>query len=147
MTIYADNVCMRDLHKNHKKTITTVIIACLVLFAGTSAGMLLAVDHSTKPDHTKTAAAEKQQPAAVQTATTIRFTGLAGKTVLEQLRQTAGDVTVKDSSYGPYVEAINGLKGGTDNKYWTYYVNGQMANIGAGEYTTTGGEEVVWKFE
>jgi len=102
---------------------------------------------SAKPDDTKTATAEKQQMAAVQTATTIRFTGVAGKTVLEQLKQTAEDVTVKDSSYGPYVEAINGLRGGEDNKYWTYYVDGQMANIGAGEYRTTGGEEVVWKFE
>jgi hypothetical protein len=138
---------MRDLHKNHKKIISTILLSAFVVLGGLSAVMLYAVKDTDNQRRADNAQMESKKTAVVQPATTVRFTAVAGKTILEQLEQTAGDVTIKDSSYGQYVEAINGVKGGTDNKYWTYYVNGQMANIGAGEYETKGGEEIVWKFE
>jgi hypothetical protein len=136
---------MRDLNTHHKKTTISVIITlALVVLTGATAGVLGILNARDDAPVQKAATTQKNE---VRPATTVRFTAIADKTVLEQLRTQAGEVTVKDSSYGEYVEAIDGLKGGTDNKYWTYYVNGQMANIGAGEYVAKGGEEIVWKFE
>jgi hypothetical protein len=136
---------MRDLNTHHKKsTISVIITLALVLLTGATAGVLGILNAKDDIPSQKVVTTQKDE---VQPATTVRFTAIADKTVLEQLRTQAGKVTIKDSSYGDYVDAIDGLKGGTDNKYWTYYVNGRMANIGAGKYVTKGGEEIVWKFE
>jgi hypothetical protein len=139
---------MRDLNTNHKKPIITLIIAALVVFAGGTAGMLHALKNDdTKADQKVAASTPAGKPEVKAAETTvIEFTAVKDKTVLEQL-QSKAKVEVKDSQYGPYVDSINGVKGGTDNKYWSYYVNGQMANIGAGEYVAKGGETVTWKFE
>jgi hypothetical protein len=92
-----------------------------------------------------------QQVAASETVTKtqanlVSFTAEKGKNVLEQLKSHATVVT-KDSQYGPYVETINGIKGGTDGKYWSFYVNGSLAQKGAADYITEGGEKIEWKFE
>jgi hypothetical protein len=133
---------MRDLHKNHKKPTLTLIALILALLTAGTAGALSILGRSEPP----TSNAPLAVGAQVEPATTVRFTAQADKTVLEQLQQV-GKVTTKDSQYGPFVESINGFTGGTDNKYWSYYVDGQMANIGAGEYRTIGGEEIIWRFE
>ena len=113
------------------------------MLTGATAAALWVLDGEVQ--HTQKTVASSQ--ATVQPATTVRYTAEADKTVLEQLKNTVDGVGVKGSGYGDYVESINGVKGGTDNKYWSYYVNGQMANIRAGEYRAVGGEEIVWKFE
>lgn len=97
------------------------------------------------------AKAPEQQSAAPksqveQQTKLVIFTAESGKNVLEQLQAHATVVT-KDSQYGPYVDSINGVKGGTDDKYWSFYVDGQLAQKGAAEYVTKGGEKVEWKFE
>jgi hypothetical protein len=89
---------------------------------------------------------QQQQPATEQSENKVSFVAEAGKTVLEQL-QAKVTVELKESSFGPYVDSINGKVGGTDAKYWTFYVDGQMAQVGAGEYITNGGELIEWKFE
>jgi hypothetical protein len=79
-------------------------------------------------------------------AAPVSYKGEEGKTALELLKATATVVT-KDSSYGPYVDSINGVKGGTNGKYWTFYINGQKAQVGAGAYATKSGDNIEWKFE
>ncbi len=122
----------------------TIVLVLLALVTAGTASILHVVDNH-KPNTTppKQVAVTKH---AVKAATVVQFTAQADKTVLEQLKQKANVVT-KDSQYGQYVDSIDGIKGGTDGKFWGYYVDGQMANIGAGEYKTKGGENVVWKFE
>ena len=97
------------------------------------------------------AKAPEQQVAATQSQPKdnprlVTFTATKGKDVLTQLKSHATVVT-KDSQYGPYVDTINGIKGGTDGKYWSFYVNGTLAQKGAADYVTTGGEKIEWKFE
>ena len=76
----------------------------------------------------------------------ISFVAENGKTVLAQLREKA-TVESKDSQFGPYVDTINGIKGGTDDKYWVYYVNGERMSPSPADYTTQGGEPIEWRFE
>lgn len=140
---------MRDLNTNHKKTITSVIIVALVALTGLTAGVLHVMGGSGSPQTSKQAVANttaKSDQAKVESATIVEFKAVKNRTVLDQLKDKAKVVT-KDSQYGQYVDSVNGMQGGTNNKYWTFYVNGQMANIGAGEYRTKGGETITWKFE
>ncbi len=66
-----------------------------------------------------------------------------GKTALDVLTAQA-TITTKKSSYGILVESINGYVNGTDNKFWTYMVNGKGAPVGAGEYKVQNGDIIEW---
>ena len=118
----------------------------MVLLAG---GITTAVVIANNEDKPKQSSAHEHADDHEHSENTnlVTFTGQKDKTVLEQLQAEADSVDIKESSYGPYVDSINGVVGGTDGKYWTFYVDGQMANIGAAEYKTKGGEKVEWKFE
>lgn len=86
----------------------------------------------------------EQQPE--QRSDLVSYKGVTGKTALALLKEVA-QVETKDSSYGIYVDAINGVKGGTDGKYWTFYVDGAMSTSGADAYQTKDGEVIEWKFQ
>jgi len=44
------------------------------------------------------------------------------------------------------VENIDGVKNGTDNKYWQYWVNGELPMVSADKKEVKKGDEVEWKF-
>ena len=138
---------MRDKHTPYK--ILLSIVVAVALLGGATA---VVWDNRAEHDANKAKVATAQQtPAAsqdVKAASTkeVSYKGEEGKTALELLRQHATVVT-KDSSYGPYVDSIGGVKGGTDGKYWMFYVNGQQATVGANDYVTKAGDTIQWKFE
>lgn len=69
---------------------------------------------------------------------------------LAQLQKAAADnniaIEIKTESFGSYVDSLDGLKGGTDGKYWMYSVNGKTAEVGADQYKLAEGDVVEWKF-
>ncbi|NCS32434.1 DUF4430 domain-containing protein [bacterium] len=81
-----------------------------------------------------------------QSMDTITYSGEEGKTALELLK-LKDDVVTKDSSFGEYVDSINGIAGGTDNKYWLFYVNDKPATMGAADYITSSSDIIEWRFE
>jgi hypothetical protein len=83
----------------------------------------------------------------VQSTRTLTYQGENGQTALALLKMHAYQVVIKNSSYGPFVETIDGVKGGTDGKYWLFFVNGKEANVGAGAFKTKNGEIIAWKFQ
>lgn len=87
-----------------------------------------------------------QGQVAAETETVIRYEGVEGQTVLETLK-IQEDVVTQDSSFGEYVESINGLVGGEDGKYWVFYIDNEMAQIGAADYVMSEGEVIEWRFE
>lgn len=56
---------------------------------------------------------------------------------------------VKSKTYdiGVFVESINNIEGGKDNKYWIYYVNGKAATVSANNEKLNPGDYVEFKFE
>lgn len=86
-------------------------------------------------------------PAPIQNPTEITYQATPGMTSLDQLRQEADGVIVKDTEYGKLVEAIAGNTNGTDGKYWSFYVNDEMAQVGAGSYAQKKGDVITWKFQ
>lgn len=113
-----------------------LIVAAIVVVAGGSAGLLSRDDNS-----------KSQTPAvSSSTATTeISYKGEDGKDALTLLKQHAQVVT-KSSSLGDYVTSINGNDGG-GTKYWTFYVNGQESQVGAGAYVTKTSDNLQWKLQ
>ncbi len=131
---------MRD---KHASKLLVVIVGLVVAITG-SAGLVLATQKpNTKPTVSLQAPAEQQ---ATSKFTYLKYQGEQGQTALALLKAHA-QVETKDSSYGPYVDSINGVKGGTDGKYWAFYVNGSMAQVGADAYSTQAGDHIEWKFE
>jgi len=47
---------------------------------------------------------------------------------------------------GVFVESINGVKNGTDNKYWQYWVNDELPMVAADKKEVRKGDKVEWKF-
>ncbi|MDY6796923.1 MAG: DUF4430 domain-containing protein [Actinomycetota bacterium] len=68
--------------------------------------------------------------------------------------QALQEVAVVETSYGGgFIDAVNGLvsgyEGGAESgekKDWFFYVNGQMADVGAGEYLPREGDRLVFDY-
>ncbi len=60
-----------------------------------------------------------------------------------------GGFTVKYTYYGQYdsyfIDSIAGIGG--EGKYWIYYVNGKMGEVGADKKIVKEGDEIEWKLE
>ncbi len=75
-----------------------------------------------------------------------------GGTVLDALTQATQvyGLVLDTKDYGDLgvlVNAIGDLKGGQDNKYWSYYVNGQMATAAVNKQVVQPGDVIEFKFE
>jgi hypothetical protein len=59
--------------------------------------------------------------------------------------------TVTSTYYAQFdstlIDSINNAAGGTDGRYWQYYVNGQLPNVGADKCLISNGDSVRWSFE
>jgi len=124
-----------------KKLFIGIAVALIILLGGAWTVWSSKLHNLPKP----VVKNETSQPAA-PTNKNVTYSGVEGKTALALLQQKATVVT-KDSSYGPYVDSVNGVQGGTDGKYWAFYVNGTLAQVGADAYTTKAGDKIEWKFE
>ena len=73
------------------------------------------------------------------------------KTVYDLLTTLAGQNQIKletqESSLGILIQAIDGFTNGQDNKYWIYYLNGQMANTGVKDQKVSPEDQIEFKFE
>ena len=119
---------------NKIKTMTVGVSAAVLIAIGVTTAVLI--------NQPKQPVGEQQQTHEVKTDE-ITFTAEKGKNVLEQLKAQVPVVT-EDSAYGPYVTAVNGKKA-EGGKFWSFYVNDQMAQKGAAEYITDGGEKITWE--
>lgn len=67
-----------------------------------------------------------------------------GSTVFDLM--TACNISFEED--GGFVTSINGVSQDTAaNKYWMYYINGELAQVGAGTYIVQEGDEITWKLE
>lgn len=124
-----------------KITKPMALVASVVVIAGIGAGVALWTPKAAP--HTPESA---QATAQTSKTTSLGYSGQDGKTALELLKAAAA-VTTKDSSYGAYVDSINGVAGGANGKYWTFYVNGAMSQEGAETYNTKTGDRIEWKLQ
>lgn len=87
-----------------------------------------------------------QDELPAQTAEHVSYRGQDGKNALDLLK-AGHKVEVKVySGIGEFVDGIDGLKSDAQH-FWSFYVNGKQATVGAGSYTTKTTELIEWKFE
>lgn len=70
----------------------------------------------------------------------------ATESALEVLKRTH-TVELKHFSFGDVADSIDGTQGGDGGRYWIFYVNGKMSDVGAGEYKIKNGDQIIWKFQ
>ena len=125
------------------KKFVVSILTVAVIVAGSAGAWSAQVNHQNE---IKNQAAIAQAAAkAAEPKTDYTYKGVEGKTALDLLKAQQ-KVTVKTFSFGDQVISINGLEG-NGPKYWTFYVNGKMADVGAGAYQTKASDTIEWKLE
>lgn len=83
-----------------------------------------------------------QAVAAVQA---IAYDGEDGKNALDLLKSKA-EIQTQDSSIGVFVISINGVSNSNDH-FWMFYVNGELAQVSADQYTTKNGDKIEWRYD
>ena len=121
-----------------RNQVKTIIIALAVVAAG--AGGIAGAVIANSPSHKVAATVNSQQQ-----LTDIKYNGQNGTNALALLKKHA-QVQTKHYSFGDLVTSINGSKG-TGPKYWTFYINGKEAQVGAGTYTTKSSDKLEWKLQ
>ncbi len=81
----------------------------------------------------------------VTTQEPIAYDGQDNKNVLELLKANH-QVQSVDSSYGTYVQAIDGINS-TENSVWLYYINNEPGLEAADKAVTKTGDKVEWRYE
>lgn len=119
---------------NIKKTAVAIVVAVAV--AGGVVGAVVA----NSPSHKVSTTTNAQNQ-----ITDIKYNGQNGQDALALLKKHA-DVTLKHYSFGDLVTSINGTPG-NGPKYWTFYANGKMAQVGAGSYITKNSDKLEWKLQ
>ena len=78
------------------------------------------------------------------------YSGISANNTFEALLDAVQsenlEVIYKSSDFGVLVEEIAGVKNSKDS-FWLYYINGQMAEVGADEYQLKKGDIVEWRYE
>lgn len=70
-----------------------------------------------------------------------------GETALDLLKSTA-TVTMKGEQKNAFVTGIDGrIADEAKKEYWSLYINGKPATVGAGSYTLRSNDVILWKIE
>jgi hypothetical protein len=77
----------------------------------------------------------------------ISYDAIENETALELLQKTE-TAKIKGSGANAYVTQI-GDRIASDGKkeFWAFYVNGKLADVGAGSYKLKNGDTIMWKIE
>lgn len=145
----------------NSKSIAIFILLALVM----TAGWLLFSSKDFQGENTsaflpaeKPAVSGSEESAVSQTATLIVDFGdenvkslelpVLGESFVFDLLQRSGlQFEFKEYDIGVFIEAIEGVKNGADNKYWLYYVNEEMPMVSADKQPVMPGDKVEFKFE
>jgi hypothetical protein len=79
-------------------------------------------------------------------SSTISYQGVEGKNALELLR-VSHDVETQKFDFGELVTSIDGQASDPSANFWAFYVNGEMAQVGAGDYQTKSSDRIEWKLD
>lgn len=128
------------------------------LFAATAAGVLSVgllagcsgADESA-PEASPEASTEMQADGADETATdeapTFSYEGEDGETALDLLLAQDPQAEMSGEGEMAFVTAIQGRVAEDGKEFWALYVDGEMAQVGAGALETEDGQQIEWKLE
>jgi hypothetical protein len=130
-----------------KKTFIAIAVVAMALVATTFYSISTQSSQPTTPQ-----LATEQKPSQANlikfsnSGKTVDYDGVPGQPALETLRSLT-TVGTKSSSYGDMIISINGLAADNTSEFWGFYVNGKLANEGAGTFKATNGDKIEWRLE
>ena len=68
-------------------------------------------------------------------------------TALDLLENSGLEIEIKHYDMGIFIESIDSVKNGQNNKYWLYYVNDKSPNVASDKMELEVGDMVEFKFE
>ncbi|PFG43471.1 uncharacterized protein DUF4430 [Isoptericola jiangsuensis] len=125
------------------------------LLAATTAGLLsvgllagCSTEDAATPAATASASAEASA-AATEAAevTELTYEGETGRTALDLLLEHDPQAEVSGEGEMAYVTGIGGRTAEDGTEFWGFYVDGEMAEVGAGSFETEDGQQILWKLE
>lgn len=129
---------------NYFKKIETIVIAVIILGLGVAYGFL-----SNKAD-APTTETNPQQSASTQSqqvpAALVRYPGEEGRTAMDLLKANYRVDTESFGDMGEMVKAIDGVEPDSSH-FWSFYINGSQATVGASTYVTKPADNIEWKLE
>lgn len=124
-------------------------LASLLLAVGLLAGCGTAEDGPADASSASVAAddtSEAPSDDATQ-APELSYEGVAGQTALALLLEADPSAAISGEGEMAFVTAIDGVAADPSSQFWALYVNGEMAQVGAGSLVTETGDEITWKLE
>jgi len=118
-----------------KQTPTWLYVAGVIVLAF---GLFLII-----PD--RNVCSTKQSPVELEQKCVITYPGVDGHNALDLLKATH-QVGTQKFSFGEMVNSIDGVKAPATD-FWAFYVNGQLANVGAGDYQTKSTDLITWQLQ
>lgn len=76
----------------------------------------------------------------------VQYQGQDGKNALELLKASHKVSTKTFTGVGEYVESIDGISPDSSH-FFSFYVNGQQAQVGADQYVTKATDQIEWRLE
>lgn len=137
---------------NYKKLVIAVslVVACVFTVGCTSNNQETNTTTDTATVEEKTNTAELVINNGTEEKTT-EVEVSADMTALEVLQKGAEalgvELQTKEYDYGTMVEGIGSDIGGTDNKYWLFYVNDQTPAVGVDVQKIVAGDKLELKYE
>lgn len=104
---------------------------------------------------TNESSGEDSEVAADEVRLTITIDNGKENVIEDVVQVEEGDILLDVLKDTFYVEEDNGFitsiervsEDGDEGKYWMYFVDGEAATVGAGEYELNGGEEIVFDLQ
>jgi hypothetical protein len=130
------------------------LLLAVGLLAGCGAGEETPADDTVSSSASSDDASESADDAtdaaddsADDAADDFSYEGVTGKTALELLLAADASATVQGEGEMAFVTGIGGVAADPSGEFWALYVNGEMAQVGAGSLVTETGDEITWKLE
>jgi len=135
-----------------KKTILTGLVVVLLGVAGAGAYIVQRDDNAANvapeaSQSTQQADTTNNEALLIQEeGKVVSYDGEEGISALVTLKSLA-TVTTDMSDFGEFVTSINGVSADGSTEFWGFYVNGEMAKVGAGSYIAKAGDAIEWRIE
>lgn len=130
-----------------------ISIGVAVVTIAIAGGYFISLITAAAPPHyAQETAAEQTATLAVENILDERaYSFTEGETLLSLMEHIDEDgvLALELKTYeglGTLVSGMGGMKNGTQSKYWQYFVNGEMPQIGVDAYKLKNGDRIEWRF-
>ena len=148
--IILKDIFNKGRNMNNTKKLAGLVIVAVIALAGVWV-FNYAGDENESANNEVTQVQEvvEESPKATvsEDGETISYDGVEGQTALALLKQYTEVETEEFTGLGEYVTGINGLVADSSANYWSFYVIGEAAQVGAGDYVTKEGDTIEWRLE